>query len=100
MAYCTRLSLSFTFLLIFPATGGSAYPITSFTNYNGGYLYGHDAAGNVVVAGTTTDPGFPTTDGAYSHNFVSATCGVKPEQRSCAHVFVAKLSPSGDRLIW
>ena len=48
-----------------------------------------DAAGNVAVTGHTSAPDFPVTPGAYD---VSPNGG--------ADIFVVKLSPAGDDLIW
>ncbi len=58
-----------------------------------------DAAGNAYLAGTTGDPKFPVTSGAYQTTFAGnpvASFGVP----SNTDGFVAKLKPDGGAFIW
>ncbi len=57
-----------------------------------------DSAGNVYVAGATSDPKFPATAGAYQTSYAgtSGTGG----NLSNTNAFVAKLAADGSRIIW
>jgi hypothetical protein len=59
-----------------------------------------DKEGNVYVAGVTTSTDFPTTEGAFRRTVIA---GLQCNNFSswCPNaVFVAKISPDGQRLIW
>ena len=57
-----------------------------------------DAAGNIFLAGDTTDPNFPLTAGAYrTKPPVAACCGLP---YSSALGFLTEISPNGDRLLY
>ena len=64
-----------------------------------------DSAGNVYIAGSTPSPAFPVTAGALQ-NYPPAQCGFirvpgggsAPDP--CWHAFVARIDPSGKRLIY
>ncbi len=58
--------------------------------WNEGWSLVLDGSGNPVVTGGTASSDFPTTPGAYDTTFNSGWCDV----------FVAKLSSSGDSLLW
>jgi uncharacterized protein (TIGR03437 family) len=58
-----------------------------------------DSAGNVYLAGSTGDPNFPATPGAYQTAFAGgpvSTFGVPANTDG----FVAKLKPDGSGLVW
>src|SRR5687768_5512408 len=59
---------------------------------------GVDAAGNIVVAGYTPNPDFPTTAGAYDRTINQRTVGGEAETTTDA--FVSRLSPDGTRLTY
>ncbi|HKW99823.1 MAG TPA: SBBP repeat-containing protein [Bryobacteraceae bacterium] len=66
-----------------------------------------DAAGNVYVAGSTSVPNLPATAGAFQTTVSQATCGFLPSPfggppgtQPCFHGFVAKIDPTGTRLIY
>ncbi|MGD0868153.1 MAG: hypothetical protein ABSB88_01275 [Bryobacteraceae bacterium] len=57
-----------------------------------------DAAGNIFLAGNTTDPNFPLTPGAYrTKPPVTACCGWP---YSSALGFLTEISPNGDHLLY
>jgi hypothetical protein len=64
----------------------------------GGINYAHgiaaDKAGNIYVAGNTTNPDFPTTPGAFQAIFKG------PSDDHHGDAFVVKVSPAGDRIIY
>lgn len=64
----------------------------------GGITYVHglalDREGCVYIAGNTTNPNFPTTAGAFQPTFKGPSSGHHGD------VFVVKLSPAGDRVIY
>ncbi|HEY3835684.1 MAG TPA: SBBP repeat-containing protein [Bryobacteraceae bacterium] len=85
-------------LLVVPAVR-AAFPIPSL-----GSVVLRDSSGALLVAGSTNIYFFPTTEGAYYRNFVSANCapatsGVR-EMIPCYHGFISKISATGDQLIW
>ena len=55
-----------------------------------------DADGNAYVVGTTVDPSFPATAGAYQTKAPNG--GATPDSPTDA--FVAKLNPNGTALVW
>ena len=66
-----------------------------------------DAAGNTYVTGSTTSPNFPVTAGAFQKTFIPSVCGYIPGPNGppgipipCEHAFVAKIDPSGTRLLY
>lgn len=69
-------------------------PVLSYATYLGGINQDHgnsvavDASGNVIVAGVTFSPDFPV---GYA---------VQPQKKAGGDVFVAKLNPTGDALIY
>ncbi|MEX2263209.1 MAG: SBBP repeat-containing protein [Bryobacteraceae bacterium] len=61
---------------------------------------GSDAQGNVYVAGYTTSPDLPVTDGALKRTYAGGLCPIFiGHLRPCNDVFVAKLGPSG-QIAW
>jgi uncharacterized protein (TIGR03437 family) len=54
------------------------------------YAISVDAAGNAYLAGQTADPNFPATVGSFEPDFLPNTY----------NGFLAKLSPSGSKMVW
>jgi len=85
--------LSFLFQTAYADQLSDRYKL-GFSTCIGGSQYEHirdicaDLDGNVYIAGGTTSPDFPTTEGAYQR-----------EHAGMFDIFVTKLSPSGE-LIW
>lgn len=73
----------------------AAQPVVRFSSYLGGNAFEHirdvaiDTQGNIYLAGGTASPDFPTTPGAYDRSF-----------NGWVDVFVTKLDPSGQTIIW
>jgi len=64
-----------------------------------------DSAGNIYIAGTTTSVNIPVTPGAFQQSFQAGTCGYIDAGRQqfpipCAHGFIAKIDPTGAKIIW
>lgn len=62
-----------------------------------------DKSGNIYVAGSTQSVHFPTTPGAFQTVFRPSPCGGGPTPGSvlyCPEGFIAKLDPTGSRLIY
>jgi len=55
-----------------------------------------DATGNAYLAGSTSDPNFPVTAGAYQTTFAGVGSGNIPP----TNAFAAKLAPDGSRMLW
>jgi hypothetical protein len=61
-----------------------------------------DAAGNAYVGGTTSSTNFPTVN-AFQPALAMGICGGSGQynpQRPCSDAFIAKLDPSGSRLLY
>jgi len=56
-----------------------------------------DGAGNAYISGSTADPAFPATAGAFQTTLAGA---VAPPFVSPSDAFVAKLNPTGSAIIW
>ncbi len=80
-------------------------PMLNYSTYLGGLLFDGglriavDSACNAYVAGVATSPNFPTV-GAFQPNSGSGTCYFRGREMPCPHAFVAKLDPTGTRLIY
>jgi uncharacterized protein (TIGR03437 family) len=59
-----------------------------------------DAAGNAYLAGSTFDPSFPATAGAYQTTFAGPYQPGVPYPLPPTDAFAAKLNPSGTALVW
>jgi len=80
--------------------GATNYILVPFNNpANTATALAVDAAGNAYLAGATSDPGFPTTAGAYQPTFRGpANPPAWPAPPTDA--FVAKLNPTGTAMVW
>lgn len=80
--------------------GSTNYVISPYNSPgNGASALAVDAAGDVYLAGTTTDPRFPATAGAYQTAFAGTLTGAEyPPPPGDA--FALKLRPDGSGLIW
>lgn len=58
-----------------------------------------DSAGNLYITGSTTDPNFPVTPGAYQKASGGPVLS-NPFQQASSDAFVAKLTPGGSALAW
>lgn len=62
---------------------------------------GFDAAGNLYLAGSTTNANLPITPGAFQKAFVQSVCGTVGNQPiPCPHAYIAKIDPTGTRLLY
>ena len=59
-----------------------------------------DTAGNAYLAGSTFDPSFPATAGAYQTRFAGPYQPGVPYPLPPTDVFAAKLDPTGAALVW
>jgi len=61
------------------------------------YAIAADAAGNAYISGSTSDPSFPATTGAFQPALANAA---NPPFVGPSDAFVAKLNPSGTAMVW
>ncbi len=83
------------------STDGSALAYSTFLTGScgsAGLGIGVDAAGEVIVVGSTTSPDFPTTPNAYQAAFPGLPDGPSPPNPLDAG-FVTKLSAGGDKVL-
>jgi len=97
-AFVAKVNAAGTALSYLTYIGPTSYPFVPFTNpANNAKAIVADAAGNAYVAGSTFDPVFPATNGAYQTVFDG------PSDLSAGSVpdaFVLKLDPAGATAIW
>jgi uncharacterized protein (TIGR03437 family) len=78
--------------------GGGAYPSSAPGNIVNGIAV--DALGDAYITGSTNDPNFPATAGAFqsqpNFTYPGSSAGFMPE----TDAFVAKLNPSGTAMVW
>jgi hypothetical protein len=88
----------------FSPVGVASAPTQVFGTYLGGVTAGTadtisglaaDAAGDAYAYGYTTDNAFPMTPGAYQ-----TTCGLGGAGTCANATYIAKLNPSGSKLLW
>jgi len=99
-AFVAKVNAAGTALGYLTLLGATNYILTPFNNpANSAAALAVDAAGNVYLAGSTSDPKFPATAGAYQPTFTGpANPPVYPPPPSDA--FVAKLNPAGTAIVW
>jgi uncharacterized protein (TIGR03437 family) len=75
---------------------------TSSTGLAGAFALALDSAGNIIVAGSTSDPNFPTLNAVQSQYTGTQSCESADGSTvfSCAISFLTKLGPSGNALIF
>jgi hypothetical protein len=92
------------FVAKFAPVGGASAPTQVYATYLGGVTAGTadtisgiaaDAAGDAYAYGYTTDNVFPVTTGAYQ-----TTCGLGGAGTCANAAYIAKLNPSGSKLLW
>ena len=59
-----------------------------------------DSAGNAYVAGSTTSPSFPTTQGSFQPAFGNGNCSVTSTPVPCPHSFIFKLNGTGSAVLY
>lgn len=89
-AFAAKVNAAGTALSYCTFLGPTELPFAQVANT--AYAIAVDTEGNAYVAGSTSDPKFPATPGAYQ---TSLAAGVNP-----FNAFVAKLSPSGSSAVW
>ena len=79
-------------------TKGWGLTFSTYLGVPGGANYTHGVAldedGNIYLVGNTTNPNFPTTEGAFDRTFHG------PTNESHGDAFVMKLSPDGSQVIY
>jgi len=99
-AFVAKVNAAGTALAYLTLIGSTNYILAPFNNpANSASGLAVDAAGNAYLVGSTTDPKFPATAGAYQPVFNGpSTPPVFPAPFSDA--FVAKLNPAGSAMVW
>ncbi|HEV2444530.1 MAG TPA: SBBP repeat-containing protein [Candidatus Sulfopaludibacter sp.] len=98
-AFVAKVNAAGTALVYLSYIGPTNYPLSPNTNpANSATSIVADAAGNAYVAGSTSDPKFPATTGAFQ-----STLAGPPAQTPLgppSDAFVAKLNPTGSGVVW
>jgi uncharacterized protein (TIGR03437 family) len=99
-AFVAKVNAAGTALAYLTLIGARNYILTPINNpANSAAALAVDAAGNAYLAGSTSDPKFPATAGAYQPTFAGpANPPVYPPPPPDA--FVAKLNPAGSAMVW
>jgi uncharacterized protein (TIGR03437 family) len=82
---------------------GSANYIPGGTGSNPGnrvYAIAVDTAGDAYIAGSTSDPNFPSTASAFQSALSLANPQINPFAGPPPDAFVAKLNPTGSAMVW
>jgi uncharacterized protein (TIGR03437 family) len=99
-AFVAKVNAAGTALAYLTLIGATNYILVPFNSpANNASALAVDGAGNAYLAGSTSDPRFPATAGAYQTAFAGpANPPVYPPPPSDA--FVAKLNPAGTAMVW
>jgi uncharacterized protein (TIGR03437 family) len=97
-AFVAKINAAGTVLSYLTYVGPTYYPLAPYTNpANSASDLAVDAAGNAYITGSTSDPLFPATAGAYQTALAgSAGTNLSPPP----HAFVLKLKPDGSAAVW
>ena len=95
-AFVAKVNAGGTALSYLTYVGPTYYPFVPFTNpANTAHAIAVDAGGHAYIAGSTFDPQFPATPGAYQTTFHGpADLSALPD------AFVLKLNPTGSGAVW
>ena len=87
-AFVFKVSAAGTGLVYLTLLGAGNVELMVGTVATDSVSIGADGAGNAYIAGSTADPSFPATAGAFQSAFAGAAA------------FVAKLNPTGSAMVW
>jgi uncharacterized protein (TIGR03437 family) len=98
-AFVAKVNAAGTSLGYLTYIGTTNYVLTPFSNpANRASALAVDAAGNAYVAGATTDPQFPATQGAFQTAYHGTV--TNPFEAPPADGFLAKFNPQGSALLY
>ena len=97
-AFAAKVKGDGTGLVYLTYIGATIFPQSPATNpANTAVAIASDADGNAYLTGTTFDPRFPATSGAYQTTYAGPS---SPGPGSPPEAFVLKLNPAGTALVW
>ncbi|HUD98625.1 MAG TPA: SBBP repeat-containing protein [Bryobacteraceae bacterium] len=76
---------------------GNAQPVGGASPTDSAFAITADAAGDAYISGSTSDPSFPVTSGAFQTKLASTAT---PPSFGPPDAFVAKLNPTGSAMVW
>ena len=98
-AFVGKINAAGTAMVYLTYIGATNFPLSPNTNAaNIARAVAVDTAGNAYVTGSTFDPSFPATPGAYQTTLAGP--GASGYLGGPADAFVAKLNPSGTAMVW
>jgi uncharacterized protein (TIGR03437 family) len=99
-AFVAKVNAAGTALVYLTLIGATNYILVPNSNpANTASALAVDASGNAYLAGSTTDPKFPATAGAYQTTF-AGPANPPAFLAPPSDAFVAKLNPAGSAMVW
>ena len=96
-AFAAKVNSSGTGMVYVTLMDGATYGSGTFVGATTSvFAIAVDAAGDAYLAGSTSDPSFPTTAGAFQTKLADSKTTTPPPPDG----FVAKLNPTGNAIVW